>query len=291
MKEGIIYILTDRGNKAIKRRGPLGVIENIEDTENYWYLKTAIASAKSLRKHMPEKHVTLFTDHEFNDEVLEQLPFDDVVDFGPVERDFWCKRWEVYGMSPYEYTYHLDSDTFVCDTFQEVFDLLQNYNFDLAATLSLTYQSRRMSRYPLCFPELACGAMAWKKSEKMDDFIEMTYNCLMERKSRKRGADEPCMRLSLLNSDIRYAVLPWEYNCWHNFPQYLFGKVKILHGKVESLEENSKIINYRSKEEEEWPWIRLLTGNKVLYYEVFGGKAMHIAEEKEYGAGLKRRIV
>ena len=280
VKEGIIYILTDRGNVAKKRRQPFGRIEqmNIIEEENtglLFYLQNAIISARSLKKHMPEKHVTLFTDHEFSKELAEQLPFDDIVDFGPVERDFWCKKWEVMQRSPYDYTVHLDSDTFVCDTFQEIFTMIEDFNFDFAATLSLTYQTSKMYKKLLCFPELAGGVLAWRKNSKVEEFMKLTHKYILE---RRRGADEPYMRMALLHSDIRYVVMPWEYNCWHTYPLYLFGKVKILHGKSSSLEENEKIINHSVYGNGRWPWIRLLTGNKALFFKKLSSKIIEISE-------------
>jgi hypothetical protein len=203
--------------------------------------KLAIRSATSLKQHMPDIQTTLFSN--FN--IPNQDPvFDRIItreskeDIGAKGReDMWIYKYKCLLLSEYDYTLHMDADTYVCDPFPEIFEVLQK--FDLALTLSMHYKSRKVD-VPDCFPELAGGFMAWKKSKTMDQLFEKIISA---RTVRSRGSDEPYLRWALYHSDVRFSILPWEYNCLYIHPGYLFGKVKIMHGRRETIAEDAKIIN------------------------------------------------
>jgi hypothetical protein len=93
------------------------------------FVEEAQVSARSVRKHMPNLPITLFTDSP----PAESDLFDRVVHLtrsGPKPH-----RDKLIGMlqSPYEHTLFLDTDTFVGADVSELFQILQT--FDMAATL------------------------------------------------------------------------------------------------------------------------------------------------------------
>jgi hypothetical protein len=55
--------------------------------------------------------------------------------------------------------------------------------------------------------------------------------------------DQPAFREALFNSDIRYAVLPMEYNCRVEFGHYLIGEVKMIHGGISNYAEVAAELN------------------------------------------------
>ena len=212
------------------------------------YLNMLKTSAKSLKAHMPQLKTALFTD--LNIKELEY--FDDIIPTGHCEQGgLWIYKWEECLMkSPYNPTLHLDADTYICDPFPEVFTMLDR--FDLVIPLSPHYGwlSREWHGKPAGFPELACGFMLWLFDRTLE---------LLKMKLTKR-ADEPYFAVALYESDVRYAIIPWEYTCVFNHPGYLYGKVKIMHGKNNILE-NAEIFN-----EDEGK--RIFTGEELIRLDV-----------------------
>lgn len=277
---GAIYILVN---------ADLETIDNVAEEDRYFdkaegeqFYQLAMSSIKSLKKHMPDLPVTLFT----NVTIREDHLFDDVVYIEP--RDMWISKYDAMIRTPYERTVHIDCDTFICDDFTEIFTLLDK--FDLALPLSLHYVSRYSHYAPPAFTEPAGGIIVWKNTEKMRSVWRDVLK-LME--IRGRGSDEPGLRKVLYErEDVRFAVLPPEYNCPQAHPCYLFDKVKILHCKGEKAEEDAEIIN-KVFEENKRPYKRLLTGKKVLYLRHLKQKVMTVAEEAEYHGGRPgtRRVI
>ena len=75
-----------------------------------------------------------------------------------------------------------------------------------------------------------------------------------------KRADEPYFAVALYESDVRYAIIPWEYTCVFTHPGYLYGKVKIMHGK-NNIIENAEIFN-----EDEGK--RIFTGEELIRLDV-----------------------
>jgi len=220
------------------------------------YLDMLKTSAKSLKLHMPWLKTALFTDLD----IKELEYFDDIIPTKHCEQGgLWIYKWEECLIkSPYNPTLHLDADTYICEPFSEVFTILDR--FDLVIPLSPHYGSLNRDWYgkPAGFPELACGFMLWKKNEKIDWLFDRTLE-LLKMKLTKR-ADEPYFAVALYESDVRYAIIPWEYTCVFNHPGYLYSKVKIMHGK-NNIVRNAEIFN-------EDPGKRIFTGEDLIRLDV-----------------------
>jgi len=223
MKAGVLYFVINKPGRAVER--------TIKAHYNL-----AVRSAKSLKVHMPHLPTTLFTNLDLSD--LDSDCFSNVIVTKSPE-DMWTYKYECLLSSPYEHTLHMDADTYVCDNFSEVFDLLSN--FDLVAPLSPYYRSLKLREVPNCFPELAGGFMLWKKNKKTQDLLTRILELVQ---NRVRGvADEPYIRKALYESDVRYAVIPWEYNCVCLLAGYLFSKVKVIHGRSDDIVRDAKVLN------------------------------------------------
>ena len=268
MEKGILYFIW---------QGPKQSAEQTYEDQ----FKLAIRSAASVKEQLGDIHTTLFT----NLKGLESIPeIDNLVEYDSpfLDRngkpDIWEYKYQCLLQSPYDITLHMDADTYACADFSEVFDVMDQ--FDLAIPLSVTYLSRPYT-VPVCFPEPAGGFMLWKKNEKTKKFLEET-KALVEK--RTGGCDEPFIRIALYYSDVRYAILPWEYNCLYIHPGYLFGEVKIMHGRRDSIVEDAKIMNTKAYKEFP-PWKRLHTGNKLLLFKKKKQKLQEIVEEIDYQNG------
>jgi len=268
MEKGILYFIW-QGSK-----------QSAEQTYEREF-KLAIKSAASVKEQLGDIHTTLFT----NLKGIASIPeIDNLVEHHSnyLDRkglpDIWVYKYECLLQSPYELTIHLDADTYACSDFSETWDVMEY--FDLAIPLSVTRLSRPYT-VPVCFPEPAGGFMLWKKNSKMKKLLEEIKKLLIKRTG---GCDEPFIRIALYYSDIRYAILPEEYNCIYTHPGYLFGEVKIMHGRRDSIIDDAKIFNTKVYEDYP-PWKRLHTGNKLLLFRKKRQKIQEIVEEIDYQNG------
>lgn len=266
MSTGVVYIVVHKR----KNRNENSTIKSQYDP--------AVISAMSVKKHHPDLDITLYTNLNIEIDPV----FDNVVKVDKLESPhlMWQRKWEYLSTSPYDITLHLDADTYVCEPFPEVFEMMDY--FDLAIPMSPHYYSRKI-RVPQSFPELAGGMFVWKNNDKMKKFIN---RMIEELKSRRRYfTDEPYIRWILYSSDIRFSVLPMEYNCVITHPGYLFGKIKIAHGRCD-LVENAELMN-------EDPRKRIFSG-ETLYLMDTAQKFLTTVKEIKYGhskytKGPKRR--
>ncbi len=205
------------------------------------YVNEAIQSATSLKTKMPKLPVTIFTDQE-----VEAKCFDQVELITQSELDSRIYKISYMYKSPYERTLFIDTDTYVCADFSEVFTLLDK--FDVALTHGLSKKDHESPIYgiPKSFPEMNSGVFLFKKGPKVeklfDDWLSLYKNCL-EKSEKPINRDQFSLRPVLYKSDLRIATLTPEYNClFHNIP-FVFGEVKILHGRAPDLPEIASKIN------------------------------------------------
>lgn len=255
MKIGVIYIVVNKR----KERSDNHTIEN--------QYNMAVLSAKSLKKHMSYLHTTLYTNisTDFHD------CFDSIVEVEKLENHhiMWQKKWEYLSTTPYDITLHLDADTYICDDFSEAFKLMDH--FDLAIPYSPHYYSRKIG-VPKSFPELAGGMFIWNNNDKMKKFINDMVESLKNR--RRYFTDEPYIRWLLYSSDIRFSILPQEYNCVITHPGYVFDKIKIAHGRCD-LVKNAELIN-------SYPGKKIFSGES-LYIMDHAQKFLTVIKKVFYG--------
>jgi len=258
MSIGLVYIVVNK-RKNTKDGGTIRSQYNL-----------AITSAESVKKHIPDIDITLFTNLESISEF--DKVFDNIIMVDKLETHhmMWQKKWEYMSISPYDITLHLDADTYACSNFSEVFKMMDH--FDMAIPMSPYYFSRSKMGVPECYPELAGGMFVFKKNDKTKKFIN---DMIEELKNRHRYyTDEPYIRKLLYYSDIRYAVLPMEYNCVVTHPGYLFGKIKIAHGRCD-LAENAELINKHQG--------RRIFSGETLYLMDHAQKFVTVIKEIKYG--------
>ncbi len=213
------------------------------------YVDEAKRSATSAKICMPEIPITIFSDIPVSLELFDQVVPIENPTHGPEDKILHI------GRSPYEETLYLDSDTYVTDDCRELFLLLKQ--FDLAASHATYRAQYQVSQVPDCFPEFNAGIILFKKTEKIDALFEQWarfYNedrlkpvswLLPDDSSWYRGSipNQPSLRRAIYGSSLRMATLPAEYNCRLSFPGFVHAKVKIIHGRAQSLEKVSEKLN------------------------------------------------
>jgi hypothetical protein len=197
------------------------------------YIEEAVKSAKSL-KRTNDMPITIVCDRSPKADCFDEIISGD--DFLYHYGDSILQIPEL----PYERTLLLDTDTLICGSIIEVFDVLDQ--FDIAASV-IADNEFEVSGVPKSFPEYNTGVVAFKKSDLVESFITDWKETYQGHLSEGVRMNQPSFRQTLYESDLRVATLPTEYNCRINFGGHLRNKVKIMHGSIEKAESLVQKIN------------------------------------------------
>lgn len=198
------------------------------------FIQEASLSAESVKSVMPETPITLMTDTE-----VEYDIFDDVVHIEGPRYDFGDQVSHLE-QTPYDRTIFLDSDIYLDNPIDDLFDVLDE--FDLAAAHNQrNYSSKRVDMdaieaIPECFPEYNSGVVAFETSPRVMEFFDQWQEVYNTVRSRGQKHNQAAFRLALYRSDLRIATLPLEYNCVFRRPGCVNGPVKVFHGRLISVE-------------------------------------------------------
>lgn len=205
------------------------------------FMEEACRSADSVKRCMPDIPISIFTDVSVRSPLFDQVLAIEDPTHGPEDKIQYLTH------SPYEETLYLDSDTYMTEDSREVFALLER--FDLAAAQAPYRVQYRVCEVPDCFPELNTGVIVFRKTETLrlclDQWLqiyradrEKTVDWLFPGGAawyRRALPNQPSFRRAVYESGLRITVLPPEYNCRIPFPGFVHTKVKIIHGRSESL--------------------------------------------------------
>lgn len=194
------------------------------------FVEEAKISADSVKAVMPDVSITLFTDQEANAEI-----FDNIIQINGPRHDFGDQVYYI-DQTPYKRTIFLDSDSYLDESIEDVFDVLDE--FDIAASQDTrNYSSTRIDfedieRIPDCFSEYNSGVVAFRKNSATQDFFEIWKEAYEEVVDRGQIHNQAAFRYALYHSDTRIATLPREYNCLFRNPDQVYGNVKVFHGRL-----------------------------------------------------------
>jgi hypothetical protein len=170
------------------------------------YLELACASAATLRHHNPDLPVDLFTDRP-------DAPGLEIFDHvHTVPRIHPRAKIDCMPLSRFERTLFLDCDTLILAPFRDLFDLMDRFDLALAHDMrraSDLVQEGHVEATPYAFPQHNSGVMLYRKSPAMAAFFAE-----WERRYRAAGRarDQVSLKDLLWASDIRFYVLPTEFN-------------------------------------------------------------------------------
>jgi hypothetical protein len=222
------------------------------------YVEEALFSALSAKSHMPDMPITLFTDID-----LSSKAFDSIIQ---IESPAYGLRDKVQYMkqSPYEGTLFLDTDTYICESVDELFELLNR--FDIGLVHDGGYISYEIEGVPSSFPQFNTGVVLYRKSKKtdifFDDWLKRYDNDAQLVRGRK--IDDPMLRAALYHSELSIAPLTSQYNCRFIEGGYVAASVKILHRhSAHNYQTVAEILNrYQGQ--------RVYIADRVLKREVVG---------------------
>lgn len=202
------------------------------------HLDEMLVSARSLRRHMPDLPIVLFTDQR-------DLPGGVFSEIRPVEnpRHSFIDKIAPLRGTPFERTVFLDTDTFVCAPIPDLFEILDR--FELAVSRAPLRHDRPFAT-PNCFTELNTGVMAYRRSDNVDalfaDWLRLYEMEVAE--TGRMDSDQPAFREALYRSPATFYVLPQEYNLRTVMPAAVGRcEVKIVHGRAPDIAEVARWAN------------------------------------------------
>lgn len=193
------------------------------------FLNEAIKSAFSVKQHM-DYPIALITPIS----IEGPHPFDHVIST-PFERTYRDKIKMV--QSPFEETIFLDTDTYVLESFDPIFDLLKR--FDIAYTPSAPSNHYTLPGVPnLAFDEPSAGLIAWRSNQETQRFFERWDDeySIQEAQNGNGAWDQRSMRAALWNTDVRLAPLRADWQLYSFEFAVLMNTAKMVHGRGKDAE-------------------------------------------------------
>ncbi|SLN52087.1 hypothetical protein AQS8620_02270 [Aquimixticola soesokkakensis] len=170
------------------------------------YLALAVDSARTLRRVEPDLQVDLFTD------LAGLVPAGLFDQIHPVADVHFRAKLDCMPQTRFERTLFLDSDTRVLAPLGDLFDLLDRFE------MALAHDVRRLSdlvregldhKTPYAFPQLNSGVLLYRRDARVLAFLE---DWRARFKARGVARDQIILKDMLWESDLRFYVLPPEFN-------------------------------------------------------------------------------
>ncbi len=201
------------------------------------HLAEAELSAASLRAHMPELPIMLFSQ-------LQVSPglFDSVEMIGKRLGASADKIRSLLSIR-HEQILFIDTDTFVCGSLEPGFDLLER--FEIAAAVAPIKATYDVPPGNEAFPEFNTGVLFLRNTPRLHAFLQRWLELYTQLRDRdaSRVYDQPAFRQALYESDLSLHTLPPEYNYRFIFPGFASGPVRVLHGRAPDLPDLAALIN------------------------------------------------
>jgi hypothetical protein len=132
-------------------------------------------------------------------------------------------------MSPFERTLYLDTDTYACADFTDLFRLLDQ--FDVAAAHTQSRPDFEQLDLPDSFQCYNSGVILFRQSPAWDEFTQEWHKIYRQhREERAIMGDQPGFKKALFYSRLRVATITQDYHC-HTGLGLLRREVKIIHGR------------------------------------------------------------
>lgn len=241
------------------------------------YVEEAVCSLRSLKKVHPEAHVTLITNEKtdstlgFDEVKLMAIPDDRSLknEFGYLKKGFSFKI-EALMSTPYNKTFFVDTDTCFADSCEELFDLLEYYDFLIShGTTDLSVVNSPTGKLNGYYP-YNTGVICFRKSSNISTLLKEWLKAYEN--SVDYPHDQPALMEALLKtSSVKLYVLPSLYNFRFQFFVGLTGKVKLLHGRHNKIDEIITTVNSTEKHRM-WDYQR----GKIIGFRTIGIKSRAI---------------
>ena len=168
------------------------------------YIELAYSLAKRIKAIEPDISIDLYCDRH-----RDPFPFDRL----HVVEDPW-KRTKIDTLlhSRFDRTLYLDVDIIPVAPIRDIFPILEHFDLVIAHD---QFRNRSFSRInykmnlPPSFPQLNSGVLGVRKSPLVTDFIQKWRDAVVD---HGIGRDQPSFRELIWESQLRFYVLPPEFN-------------------------------------------------------------------------------
>jgi hypothetical protein len=213
----------------------------------------AVKSAKSLKAHNQSIPIAIFSDKESVDPVFNFHFLIENPEFSTLDKvkNLW--------KTPFAKTLFLDSDTYVEEDLMDIFDVLDRFDFVGTHEVARGYwYDEFQGQVPKAFCEFNGGVLLFRNRPEVVELLKEWHPMYLKTREwlSKYGTskwmltnDQPSLRYLLYHRpEIKLWILPTEYNAIRINGTYLWGKVKIAHGKG-NIEDVAKRMNGLSNTE------------------------------------------
>ncbi len=197
-----------------------------------------IASARTVRRHLPGVPILAYTDQT-------DLPPDVFSEIRTLARPrhSFVDKIAPLRETPFERTLFLDTDTWLCGSVADLFDVLDRFEMALAHA---PLRHDREFVTPNCFAELNTGVLAYRCTAAVDNLFSDWLRVYEEevKTTGRMDSDQPAFREAIYRSQVNFYVLPSEYNLRTVMPAAV-GRcaVRIIHGRASDLAEVERWVN------------------------------------------------
>jgi hypothetical protein len=213
------------------------------------YIQEALVSSQSLIKVDPSAKISLVT----NEKLKSDNMFDHIIILNEYLEKPYLYKVKALNLSPYEYTFFIDTDTYFCEGCSELFDLL-NYFDLLISPCNNDYLTvfNKESKPINGIYAYNTGVIVFKKNKRTSDFLLSWYNVYINHFDMYIHDQGPFME-ALLNEDIKILVLQTMYNARTPYPFNMIAKpVKIIHGRHNDYKAIADKLNRNSHQSRIW---------------------------------------
>ncbi|MBD0400833.1 putative nucleotide-diphospho-sugar transferase [Flammeovirga sp. EKP202] len=197
------------------------------------YIKEAELSAKSLKEVMPDSKVTLITDKKYSSQFFDNIILQG---FESIDEKSWKANlvYKIIGISksPYDKTIFLDTDTFVIEPFDELFDLLDYFEVMVAPDYYDKNKIQINGKTVEGYYPYNTGVLAFSKNEQTKAFMN-SWLSIYTKELHEFWSDQQAFMKALIEINVKLLVLSSIYNFrfLNNVGLPDGEKVRILHSR------------------------------------------------------------
>jgi len=173
------------------------------------FLELAAKSARSLKNNCPGLRAHIFTD-------CNAASYDCFDSSTKILDPHFRSKVDYIFQSPFQQTLFLDADTRVCEDILGLFTLLDKYDIGMAHEPSRG--AERMKLYPGSIPNsfapLNSGVILFNRTDPVIEFFKSWKKAYHQ---ENYNGDQSTLRELVWLTDLRFVILPTEYNVRYKF--------------------------------------------------------------------------
>lgn len=198
------------------------------------YLREAEQSVISLKQSGNFYPVSIVLPLELKADIENKDVFDQIIIKDDL--DSYSAKIDALLNSPYHRTVFLDGDTVIVSSLNELFELLTYFDIAVCpernASHAIDLKKNGIKLLPEAFHEYNTGVIAIRNSDETQKFLNF-WKSLFNQYKEITKIDQVAFRLAVIQSGIRIAALPNEYN-FRGITSFQIAirEIKILHERL-----------------------------------------------------------